>query len=148
MTHAISGSAGQRPPPPPPPAHAKPSEEQLTALKELLEEYDAQSLTDDEAAALVSDIKELGIHPGKELGEVLTEAGFDPQELREQAGGSPSGPPPPPPPSVNSDAIALLTQLLEEHGQEDVSSDDIESIITKLTEAGFDTSKPLLDIQA
>lgn len=59
---------------------------QRADLTSLLSKYDPNSLSSDDGKAIVSQIKELGIKPGKELRETLKAAGFNPGKLREAAG--------------------------------------------------------------
>ena len=59
---------------------------QRTDLTSLLSQNDPNSVSSDDAKAIVSQIKELGIKPGMEFGETLKAAGFNPGELREAAG--------------------------------------------------------------
>ena len=154
MSMSIGGSMPPPPPPPPQQQAQALTEEEETALEELLAEYDASSLTDAEAEELVSEISELGIEPGKALGDALANAGFDPGALAEQAGlvsgpaaggQPPNGPPPAggPPPSGGAgateavDELSTLVDLLEAQDTEENDAEDWQNVLTQLEELGL-----------
>lgn len=66
---------------------------QKQELEEVLNSYDTENLTDDDAVSLVSEIKDLGISAGKDLTSALASAGLDARELADQAGLSGTGGP-------------------------------------------------------
>lgn len=67
---------------------------QSQLINETLSQFNANSLTESDARAIVSTFSEAGIRPGKELAKAMEEAGFDAKTVGELAGVSP-----PPPPS-------------------------------------------------
>ena len=104
MIGSIS-SAGSMPPPPPPGSEAAITDEQQTALSEILAEYDSENLTEADAQSIVESLSEAGIQPGQAMASAISELGFDAAEIGDLAGVGPgaggeegSMPPPPPPP--------------------------------------------------
>lgn len=157
MVSSISGG------PPPPPqggfgGASSVTSEQASAVADLLSDYDAEGLSEEDAQSIVSQIKELGIKPGAGLADTLAASGFDAQDLAETAGLSPQGGPPgggkggPPPGGgqqgqVNSEAIAALNTLIEAADGEDISEDDLNALISDLETSGLDLSKGFVNVQ-
>lgn len=76
------------PPPPPPPEGSESSADSTTLTTEqedlissLLEEYDADSLDEDDATAIISALRDAGIPAGSALADAVEENGFDLQEI-------------------------------------------------------------------
>lgn len=143
------------------------TEEQTTQVKTLLAEYDGTSLTADDAQDLVTKIREMGVNPGEELAQVLSDSGIDAQDLAELAGisgpgGAPEGGPDGPPKggggpggggpsgaaSLDETVVSLIADAAEayEESQEDQSF--AEYLTSVLDEQGYDTSKPVIDYYA
>lgn len=139
------------------------TEEQTTQVKTLLAEYDGKSLTADDAQDLVTKIREMGVNPGEELAQVLSDSGIDAQDLAELAGISgPGGPPkgggdpgggpggggPSGAASLDETVVSLIADAAEayEESQEDQSF--AEYLTSVLDEQGYDTSKPVIDYYA
>ena len=73
------------------------SSSQLDTISSVLENYDADSLTQSDAQEIVAAFKEAGIEPGTDLEAAMEEAGFSAQEVGSLAGvGSEAGGTPPP----------------------------------------------------
>ena len=73
------------------------SSSQLDTISSVLENYDADSLTQSDAQNIVAAFKEAGIEPGTDLEAAMEEAGFSAQEVGSLAGvGAESGGTPPP----------------------------------------------------
>ncbi|BFT28976.1 hypothetical protein D210916BOD24_01520 [Alteromonas sp. D210916BOD_24] len=87
--------SGQRPPKPP---QTELNQQQTETVQSILANYDADSLTGDDAKAIIEAFKEAGIQPGESLESVMEQAGFDAKQLGELAGlekGMPQRPLPP-----------------------------------------------------
>lgn len=114
------------------------TQSQSSSLSAVLSGYDANNLSESDAQSIVSAIKELGIEPGKALGDALNDAGFDPHEIADLAGlgpnkgGSAGGPPPP------SDGVQASIDFLEELDIDSESS--LEEIIAALEQLKEGTS--------
>lgn len=138
------------------------TEEQTTQVKTLLAGYDGTSLTADDAQDLATKIREMGVNPGEELAQVLSDSGIDAQDLAELAGisgpgGAPEGGPEGPPKggggpsgaaSLDETVVSLIADAAEayEESQEDQSF--AEYLTSVLDEQGYDTSKPIIDYYA
>jgi hypothetical protein len=131
------GSASFRPPPPPPPGsggQSSLSEEQTSLIEETLSAYDANNLTESDAASIVDAFSEAGITPSSAFTDKLAEIGFDAREIGDLAGVGPSEssrPSPPPPPSDSSssfdltDAVDYLETLFDEKDETAVDNSNI-----------------------
>lgn len=152
----INPTAGAGAPPPPPPQKTTLTEEQSTGLSDLLKEYDASDLSDDDAKAIVAQIKELGIAPGSGLSDALAAAGIDARDLADQAGigGGPNGKSGPPPGggegrgTVNSDAVALIAEVLESMETDESETSFIETLKQRMEDQGISSSDPIIDYYA
>ena len=65
------------------------SSTQSDTISSILENYDADNLTQSDAKEIVAAFKESGIEPGKELESAMEEAGFDAREVGTLAGVGP-----------------------------------------------------------
>lgn len=152
MINQFSGNAAV--PPPQPSANSQPiSEEKTARLNEILSDYDAENLSNEDALTIVSQINELGIDPGAGLAKIMSGAGFDARTIGDQTNISPNGSKSPSPPlttivsgstgTVNKDAMIALNTLIESEG-----IDDWANIQKAMTEKGFDMSQPIINIRA
>jgi hypothetical protein len=147
------GSASFRPPPPPPGAGGQSSlsDDQTSFIEETLSGYDANNLTESDAASIVEAFAEAGIAPSSAFADKLAEVGFDAREIGDLAGARPSetGQPPPPPPSSSSDldltdAVNYLETLFDE---KDETETDNSSITAQLAERfGLSQGESLINI--
>jgi len=58
------------------------TDDQKTEAQSILSQYDAENITEEDAQSIFDQFREAGIQPGKDLDEVIEEAGFDSNELR------------------------------------------------------------------
>jgi len=152
-------------PPPPPSANSQIfSDEKTARLNEILSEYDAENLSEDEAQSIVSQISELGIDPGAGLTRPILETSFSAQLLRNPsdlsfANESNTDSPLSSPNSysstpatvngfVNREAMMALDNAIAPHKTDTLTTDNWTEIRTSLTAQGFDLSQPLMDIRA
>jgi hypothetical protein len=151
---------------------SKLTDQQGQKLTELLTNYDAENLSEKDAKEIVSQIKELGIKSGSGLASALETAGIDAKGLAEKAGiqgpqgGQPNGPPPgggggpggagrPPPggggkgrDSVDETAVSLIADAVKTYNSSD-TSDSLWSVLEpELQNAGYDTTKSVIDFYA
>ncbi len=89
-TSPVDGSMPPPPKGPPPPEASTTSDstdsttltaEQEDLISTLLEEYDADSLDEDDATAIISTLRDAGIPPGSALADAVEENGFDLQKI-------------------------------------------------------------------
>lgn len=133
------------------------TQEQLTGLAKVLENYDADALSQSDAKDIVSQVKDLGITPGRGLASAMADAGFNARDIGQKAGVGKAGPPPPPPPgeggpgaqsgTINSEAIAALKLLIEGYEGGEITDDDWNDILTAMDDNGYDLSQTLLDVK-
>lgn len=127
--------------------------EQKAGLQNLLQNYNPDSLADDDAKALVAGIRGLGIESSRALGGALNSAGIDPIALAEKAGllngnASPSGTNAGGAKGeINNEAIEALTLVLDTYAGGDLTDDDWSEIFSDMQDKGIDLSQSLLDIR-
>jgi hypothetical protein len=140
-----------------PPQEHTLTEDQKAQVASILSDYDASSLTSEDAQTINTAFKEAGIKPGADMFQAIQEAGFDASELREldpsMASDKPKGPPPPPPTAsgnqgLNTEALSELQSILEKYNFEDLSSEDETNLISELDASGFLLSGLNLDTLA
>jgi hypothetical protein len=148
------GSASFRPPPPPSGAGSQSSltDDQSSFIEETLSGYDADNLSESDAASIVEAFADAGIAPSSAFADKLAEVGFDAKEMGDlTSGASETGrPPPPPPPSGESsnldltDAVDYLETLFET--KEETATDN-SSIAAQLAERfGLSEGESLINI--
>ncbi|MBV1919872.1 MAG: hypothetical protein KUG73_04265 [Pseudomonadales bacterium] len=140
--------------PPPITSIQKPalSEDQHSTISETLASYDPENLTSEEAQSIIETFSSAGIAPGRELANVMAEAGFDAHSVGELAGNELQHRPPPPQAQnqgFTEEMLTTLESLLEEYQGEDIDGDVIESITKTMQELfGLAPSGTLIDITA
>lgn len=67
------------------------TDDQKSTLEEILSNYDAENITEDETKSLMDEIKDAGIAPSEESKELIETAGFS---MEPPEGEAPQGPPP------------------------------------------------------
>ncbi|GAC18355.1 hypothetical protein [Paraglaciecola arctica] len=146
------GSASFRPPPPPSGVGSQSSltDDQTALIEETLSGYDADNLTESDAASIVEAFADAGIAPSSAFADKLAEVGFDAQEIGGLAGAdrAGAGQPPPPPSSSGSldltDAVDYLETLFEE---KEYSATDNSTIAAQLAERfGLSEGESLINI--
>lgn len=117
------------------------TDEQKEKIQEILSNYDADSITAEDAKEIFEAFKEAGITPCKGMKEAIEEAGFDADELRSLAG---FDQPPPPPQglgsqsiNINQSALQALQTILNDYDLTELSEDEQAELLTRLQEAGF-----------
>lgn len=116
--------------------------EQLQTISDTLSNFDADSLSEEDAQSIVESFKDAGIKPGKEMADAVSELGFDAKEIGDLAGiegPEKKGPPPPKPEAEQLDAEALqqVQNILEGYDLSDLSEEEEEEILTTLRENGL-----------
>lgn len=130
------------------------TEDQKEFVESALAEFDPDNLTEDDAQAIVEAFKDAGIQPGKELAELMAEAGFDAKEVGDLAGVRPPGPPPGGQgaiggPIFTDEMLGTLESLLEEYGSDELDDEAKDSILQSMQEKfGLESSDHLFSVQA
>lgn len=146
------------------------TDEQSTALTDILSSFDSESLTESDALEIVSALSEAGIEPGAGLEEAMSEAGFDARAVGDLAGvgqtqamsaldatdGTEEGNRPPPPPpqgsSTESDEITsymadLIAEQLESSDSAELTDEELQQIQAVVAEEfGLEEGDSLIDI--
>lgn len=119
------------------------TDEQKETIAEILSNYDADSLTEEDAKAIFEAFKEAGITPCAGMKEAIEAAGFDAEELRTLAGENQAPPPPPSPnfdtqsTSLNQSALQSLQTILNDYDLSELSEEEQNELLTRLQEAGL-----------
>jgi len=126
---------------------------QLETITSVLENYDANNLTQSDAQSIVEAFEDAGIQASAELARTMEEAGFDAQEVGGLAGvqGGPSGGMPPPPPKEESDSISSLLDTLlntdeDEESTVSTSFDDIMDYTSRILNLNEESKTDVMDL--
>lgn len=119
------------------------STEQKALIEEVLSQYDSESLSADDATAIVEAFKEAGIQPSSGLQSAMSTAGFDAKEVGDLAGVGKGGggkPPMGPPPPASEEELSTITDLLESLLEEEEESSTTSSTTTTSSSGYEETS--------
>ncbi len=141
---------------PQPPASRPLTEEQKSLVESTLAEYDAESLTTEDAREILTTFREAGIRPGKELREAIEAAGFDEQELLElgRPAGAPQGPRGPrggqamQAGGLDVSALQSLQDILSQYDLSSLSTDQESELLNQLNNSGLVRSGYIIDLSA
>lgn len=109
---------------------------QKSGIEEILSNYDASSLTSEDATEIIEAFEELGVNPSAELESYLDELGFDAAEIGQLSqGSSPQGsmPPPPPPPEVQDELAQTISELYGDSEDDSTSTNPYASSDTSVS---------------
>lgn len=127
---------------------------QLETISSVLENYDADNLSENDAQSIVTAFQDAGIEPSSELASAMEEAGFDAQEVGGLAGGQGGGPAggmPPPPPAEETDSISSLLDTLlntqeDEESTSTTSFDDIMDYTSRILNLNEESKTEVMDL--
>ncbi|TMO67518.1 hypothetical protein [Pseudoalteromonas aurantia] len=135
------------------------SQEQQSTIADTLTEFDPENLSTEDAQAIVSTFSEAGIKPGKQLGQLMADAGFDAKTVGELAGLD-KGQRPPPPPNQNTQTPIDLSSVAEQFAElvsdatdstqqyANLSQDSKDAIYTQLVEEfGLEAGQSIIDVK-
>lgn len=119
---------------------SKLSDEQKKTLEDILSKYDANSMTDESAKAMMDEIKTAGIGPSREFGQIMNEAGFKPPE-------KPEGPPPEDSAKGTSESEipSFMVDFMDKQKSGEVTDEDIYSLIQNLLNTNKSTTGSIID---
>lgn len=126
----------------PPRSEQNLTDDQQSLISETLSQFDAENLSESDAASIVEAFSQAGIQPGSALETAMSSFGFDAKSVGELAGVSEQGNRPPPPPKQDTEEISsistYLTELLEEKlaasNSTELSDEDRQSILQQIFE--------------
>ncbi len=109
------------------------TDEQKTEVASILSNFDAVSLTEEDALSINEAFREAGFRRGPELRGAIEEAGFDAEVIGSFAP-PPYGPPPlgEAPGEVNIEAISELLDILANYDLENMTSDQETKLMDQL----------------
>jgi hypothetical protein len=127
------------------------SSEAKETVKDLLSNYDPDTMTADDAKSLFKSLQDAGIK-GPGLREAIKEAGFDPEKVW-SLGHDGQTPPQGGPGSegtskINSSTLKALQSILDQYDLSSLSDDDEKDLISKLSSAGLMKTGSVIDLQA
>ncbi|MFC7049645.1 hypothetical protein [Emcibacter nanhaiensis] len=136
MIDAVGGAGGFRPPPP---SSSPLTEDQKSTVSDILSQYDASSLSEEDAQSIFQALKDAGIPPSEELKSMIEDAGFDLSQFA-----------PPPPPEggrgpggpggmveLSEEDAATLDSIFDSYDMANLTEEDKESINQALLDAGI-----------
>lgn len=127
--------------------------QKMDAIKGVLANYDASNISESDAKEIATQIKDIGIAPGRTLAIVFAGEGFDAASIGSKAGVEGQRPPPPPPGQggpkgeINTEAVSALKLLVEAKNGEAVTETEWTSFYEELESKGVDTSRPFIDLK-
>ncbi len=110
------------------------TDEQKIEVASILSNFDASSLTEDDALSINEAFREAGFKGGPGLRSAIEEAGFDAEEVRSLAL-PPQGPPPAgggAPSGVNKEALSELLEILDMYDFDSMTSEQEEELVNQL----------------
>lgn len=145
-------------PPPPPRSSGSQSltDDQQAQITDILSQYSADELTEDDAKSIVESFSELGITPGKGLEEAMAASGFDAREVGDLAGvgpqqGQQGGGMPPPPSQDNevtssAELVSFLENILEDY-EDNLTDEEKDSILSAVRdEFGLESGQSIINL--
>jgi hypothetical protein len=130
------------------------SSEEKETVKDLLSEYDPESMTADDAKSLFKSLQEAGIK-GAGLREAIKEAGFDPEKVwslghdgQTPPQGGPGGMGGEGSTKINSTTLKTLQSILDQFDLTNLSSDQEDDLVSKLSSAGLMKTGSVIDLKA
>lgn len=142
------------------PAQAGPpplTPEQRSGLAKGLAKFDPNNLSASDAKDIISQIKDLGIAPGRGLAAAMADAGFNARAVAQKAGIDKEGASPPLPVeggpdvqtrnAINSEAVEALKRLIEGYAGSDITDEDWTDILSAMDDKGYGLSRTLLDVK-
>ena len=129
---------------------SKLSLDQKHAAREILSQYDPETITDEDKEALREELFNAGVTPGEDLKEIFDEEGFDvgkpPKKPRPQVHRSPIRPPARAT-SLSESARGELLGFLEKHAEGTVTREDLNNLSNALKTEGAPSVGWLIDIR-
>lgn len=140
MINSIQGNQTAMPVPPPPPQH-KLTEAQQETVSSILSQYDADSLTAEDATAINEAFRDAGITLGPGLREAIEAAGFDAGEIRSlDSPPEKSGPPPlmwAENSNFNAEALQKLYDILDDYDLTEMTEEAEATLMQQLMNEGL-----------
>ena len=119
------------------------TEEQKSTLEDIISKYDPDNMDEESMTAMMDEIKEAGITPSKEFGEIMNTAGFEPPE-------KPQGPPPTEETDETSETETpqCVLDFLEKKETGEITDEDINTLVQSLLSTDQSTTGTIVDQKA
>lgn len=129
------------------------TETQKSSVQDILSKYDSANVTREDAQSIFQSFKDAGIRPSRELRDMITAAGFDAEALRDMArpdknaqGSAASARNSKN--NVDLSALKSLQELLGKFDLGNMTSDNSQTLVTKLQELGFLNPGSVIDLKS
>ena len=135
MINGISSASqtqGTKPPPPPPM-----TDDQETAVSDILSKYDSSSISSTEFESMMEEIKDAGIVPSKDLRSMLDEAGFEPPQGSEGPQGAKG--------SEQVEPPDFMFELMNKLQTGEVSEEEVQLFMQNLQNSSDSESGAIMD---
>jgi hypothetical protein len=109
------------------------TDDQKSALEEILEKYDVENMTDEEKQTMMDEMKSAGIQMTDETKEIMDSAGFTPPSPPEEST------------STEEEIPDYLKDFIEKQQAGEVTQDDIDALVQKLQASGETVPGALVD---
>jgi hypothetical protein len=130
------------------------SDEEKSTVKDLLSQYDPDTMTADDAKSLFKSLQDAGIK-GPGLREAIKEAGFDPEKVwslghdgQQPPQGGPGGVGGEGTSKINSSTLKTLQSILDQYDLSSLSDEDEKDLVSQLNSAGLMRSGSVIDLKA
>jgi hypothetical protein len=136
------------------------TDEQKQTVSDILSNYDAENLSEDDVHSILDSLKDAGIQPGAGLKEAISDAGFDADEILKPPSNGGHGTPPPPPPSgsefgqvssqsgIDLSTLQSLQDILSQFDLSNLSDEDQQNLVSQLTDSGLMSNGSLINLSA
>lgn len=116
--------------------------DQKTTLNEIISKYDPQNMTEETTKQMMEEIKEAGITPNKEFGEIMDKAGFKRPEPPHQGQMPPKGEIPH---FNNKNSVEIFLSFMSKYESDTATKEDFEMMIQQLSANGEDLQGIFID---
>lgn len=114
----------------------KMTDDQKVQLGNIISKYNPDNMNENDLANMLTEIMEAGITPGKEFGDIMNAAGFEP----------PAKPEGPPPRNINNaEPPAYLRDFVSKVLNSEVTDDDLITLVQNLNNSGMPVKGNIVD---
>ena len=148
MTNPIQGmgSSGMMPQA----GQTRMTESQKSSFEEIMSKHDAENFTKADFEAMGEELRQAGIGRTGEVKSMLENAGFNVDQYAEGGPGGMQRPggPPPMQGGINVQALQSFQEILDDYDLTNMSSEDQENLMNKLTGSGLLQTGWIVNIKA
>ncbi len=118
------------------------SDEQKSTLKTIISQYDPENMTEESTKQMMNEIKDAGIVPSKEFGEIMDKAGFKRPDPPREGQMPPKGEIPN---FTNKNSVEVFLSFMSKHETGSATKEDFENMVQQLTANGEDLQGLFID---